>query len=344
VNETPSQPVAVKRPSVIPGDKPIAFSGIQPSGEIHVGNYLGAIRQWVDMLGTHRCIFCIVDYHAITIDYDREGMQARIFEAAVANIAAGLDPERCILFVQSKVPEHTELTWIFNTVTPMGELGRMTQFKEKSQVHRDNINVGLFDYPVLQAADILLYKATAVPVGEDQVQHIELCREIARKFNAKFGDVFPMAYPVLTATRRVMGLDGKSKMSKSLGNHLGLLWGDEEIIEKLRPAYTDPARLRRSDPGNPDICNIFTMHTGFSPSAMIRETDEACRKAGIGCFDCKKNLAASMTRVLTPVRQRAEELRKSPDRVRDVLNYGAALCQKIAEETMEEVRHAVGLR
>jgi len=342
VNEI--EQVQVKRPSLIPGTKPIVFSGIQPSGEIHVGNYLGAIRQWVDILESHACIFCIVDYHAVTIDYDPAEMQNRILEAAIVNMAAGLDPDRCILFVQSKVPEHTELTWIFNTVTPMGELGRMTQFKEKSQQHKENINVGLFDYPVLQAADILLYKATAVPVGEDQVQHIELCRTVARKFNARFGDVFPMAYPLLTATKRVMGLDGKSKMSKSLGNHLGLLWDDEKIRESLKPAYTDPARLRRKDPGNPDICNIFTMHLGFSSAETIEMTDRECRKAGIGCFDCKSNLADSMKRVLEPVREKANELRSRPDRVRDVLSYGAALCQKIAEETMEEVRRAIGLR
>jgi tryptophanyl-tRNA synthetase len=339
-----SRQIAVRRPSSIPGDRDIVFSGIQPSGEIHVGNYLGAIRNWVRLLDTHYCIFCIVDYHAMTLEFDPAEMSGKVFDAALANMAAGLDPQHCVLFVQSRVPEHTELTWIFNTVTPIGELGRMTQFKEKSRAHEENINMGLFDYPVLQAADILLYKATAVPVGEDQVQHIELCRTIARKFNARFGSVFPLAWPLLTPTKRVMGLDGKSKMSKSLGNHLGLLWSDELVREKLKPAFTDPARLRRSDPGNPEICNIFTMHTGFSDEETIAMVDRECRRAGIGCFECKAKLADAMNAVLAPVREKAEELRAHPDTVRDVLNFGAALCQRIAEETMEEVRHAIGIR
>lgn len=336
--------IKVNRPSLIPKEKEIVFSGIQPSGEIHVGNYLGAIKQWVKILKTHYCIFCIVDYHAITIECDPSEMTRRILEAAMVNIAAGLDPDKCVLFVQSRVPEHTELTWIFNTVAPIGELSRMTQFKEKSQQHKQNINMGMYDYPVLQAADIMMYKATGVPVGEDQVQHIELCRTIVRKFNTRFGNVFPLAYPMLTATRRVMGLDGKSKMSKSLGNHLGLLWSDAEIREKLRPAFTDPRRLRKSDPGNPDICNIFTMHAGFSSDETIKMIDRECRTAGIGCYDCKMKLADSMNGVLSPVREKAEELKKHPETVKDVLTYGAALCQKIAEETMEEVRSAIGIR
>ena len=336
--------IDVKRPTGIPEGRDITFSGIQPSGEIHVGNYLGAIRKWAELIETHYCIFCIVDYHAITIDYDQREMQDKILEAASANIAAGLDPDKCIIFVQSRVAQHTELAWVFNTVTPMGELGRMTQFKEKSRQHKHNINMGLFDYPVLQAADILLYKATVVPVGEDQVQHIELTRTIARKFNARFKDVFPLAFPLLADTQRVMGLDGKSKMSKSLGNHIGLLWSDEMIRDKLKPAYTDPARLRKSDPGNPDICNIFTMHTGFSSDDMIKMTDKECRGAGIGCFQCKTNLADSMKTVLDPIREKASQLRNDPDSVRDVLERGASVCRRIAEETMEEVRNVIGIR
>lgn len=333
-----------KLSSHLPADRPIVFSGIQPSGEIHVGNYLGAIKNWTTLLDEHFCFFCIVDYHAVTIEYDPQQMQSKILEAAVANIAAGLDPESCKLFVQSHVPEHTELAWAFNTVCPMGDLSRMTQFKEKSKQHAQNINAGLFSYPVLQAADILLYKAQGVPVGEDQVQHIELCREIARKFNARYGLVFPESRAMLTTSKRIMGLDGKSKMSKSLGNHLGLLEDDATIREKLRPAYTDPARLRRKDPGNPDICNIFTMHQGFSPTETVDEIDRECRRAGIGCLDCKMKLADSMDVVLSPIRQKARDLEARPDAVHDVLSGAAGFCKAVAGDTMAEVREAMGLR
>ncbi len=328
----------------LPSGRPVVFSGIQPSGEIHVGNYLGAIRNWIAMLDDHHCIFCIVDYHAVTIQYDRALMQKRILDAAIVNVAAGLDPSRCRLFVQSRVPEHTELAWVFSTVCPMGELSRMTQFKEKSKQHESNINTGLFTYPVLQAADILLYKATVVPVGEDQVQHIELCREIARHFNARFGDVFPEPRAHLTATKRIMGLDGQAKMSKSLGNQLGLLEEDAVVREKLRPAFTDPARLRKSDPGNPDICNIFSMHGGFSARDVIEEVDRECRRAGIGCFDCKMRLADSMNAVLAPIRERARRLAADPEEVLTALGEGAASSSLVARDTMDEVREAMGLR
>ena len=198
------------------------FSGIQPSGDVHVGNYLGAIKNWVRMVDQYDCVFCIVDYHAITIEYDPQEMQKRILNAAAVNIAAGLDPNRCTIFVQSYVPEHTELAWILNTITPIGHLERMTQFKDKSKQHRENINAGLFTYPVLQAADIMLYKGEAVPIGEDQVQHIELAREIARKFNLRYGETFPEPLEILSEAPRIMGLDGKTKMSKSLGNYISL--------------------------------------------------------------------------------------------------------------------------
>jgi tryptophanyl-tRNA synthetase len=321
-----------------------AFSGIQPSGEIHVGNYLGAIKNWAAMLDEYECFFCIVDYHAVTIDYDPREMPQRVFDAAVANVACGLDPERCTLFVQSAVPEHTELCWAFMTVCAMGDLGRMTQFKQKSEQHRDNVNAGLFAYPVLQAADILLYKATKVPVGEDQLQHIELCREIGRRFNARYGDVFPDAHAVLSPSPRVLGLDGKAKMSKSLGNHLGVLETPESVKAKLRPAYTDVQRLRRSDPGRPEVCNIFTMHGGFSPADVVADIDRRCRTAGIGCSDCKMVLADGIEKTLGPARARAAELRARPERVREILDAGAVRCRTIARETMREVREAMGLR
>jgi len=271
-------------------------------------------------------------------------LKERILAAAAVNIAAGLDPKRATLFVQSRIPEHAELAWYFNTVTPMGALGRMTQFKEKSEQHKENANVGLFDYPVLQAADILLYKAEIVPVGEDQVQHIELAREIARAWNRRFGDLFPEPQAHLTASARVMGLDGKAKMSKSLGNHLSLLEEPDAIRAKLMVAVTDPARMRRTDPGNPDVCNIFTMHKGFSSPDEVALVDRECRVAGIGCIDCKKMLANNMIARLAPIREKGMELLARPSEIEEILADGAARCRPIADETIGETRAMMGLR
>ncbi len=319
------------------------FSGIQPSGELTIGNYLGAIRNWIALIEKYDSIFCIVDLHALTIQYDPSRMQNRIRAAAAANIAAGLDPEKCVLFVQSHVPEHTELTWYFNTVTPMGDLGRMTQFKEKSRQHRENINVGLFGYPVLQAADILLYKADHVPVGADQVQHIELSREVARKFNSRFGEIFPEPKALLSPSPRIMGLDGKSKMSKSMNNYIGLVEEPESIRKKLATAVTDENRKRRTDPGNPEICNLFTLHKSFSDAAEVETIDGECRSAGIGCVECKRRLADNMLKELDPIRERYHDLEKRPDDIADILRSGARHCSEIAAKTMEEVRDAMGL-
>jgi tryptophanyl-tRNA synthetase len=274
-------------------------------------------------------------------------MSRRTLDAALVNIAAGLDPERCRIFVQSHVHQHTELAWVLNTVTPMGDLSRMTQFKEKSQRAGSEayINAGLFTYPVLQAADILLYKAVAVPVGEDQIQHIELTREVARKFNARFGSTFPEPEQIVPKEgARILGLDGKAKMSKSLNNTIGLLEEPAEIWSKLATAATDPARKRRTDPGTPEICNIHTMHTCFSPPEDLEEIRQGCRTAGIGCIDCKKILHRNMMATLDPIRARAAELRADPGLVEDALARGAAGCAEIAERTMKEVRSAVGLR
>lgn len=321
------------------------FSGIQPSGEVHIGNYLGAISNWITFLDHYECFFCIVDHHATTITYEPADMPDRIFDAAIANIAAGLDPERCTIFVQSEVPEHTELAWIFNTVTPYGDLSRMTQFKQKSKEHSDNINVGLFTYPVLQAADILLYKASAVPVGEDQVQHIELAREIARKFNSRFGNVFPECQAYITEAKRIMGLDGQSKMSKSLGNTIGLLEPLPDIWKKLAPAVTDPRRQRRSDPGVPGDCNIFTSyHQHFSPQSDLDWVREGCTSASIGCLDCKKKLFENMERVLKPIQERANQLKAHPGDIHDILSGGARKAKSIATEVMEEVYSVMGLK
>jgi tryptophanyl-tRNA synthetase len=319
------------------------FSGIQPTGTLHIGNYLGAVANWVRLQDEYDAIYCVVDYHAITIEYDVAAYAARTLDLASALLACGLDPTRCTLFVQSHVPQHTELAWVFNTVTPMGDLARMTQFKDKAARNQENINTGLFTYPVLQTADILLYRASRVPVGEDQVQHLELAREITRKFNARYGETFPEPLPLLSSAKRILGLDGQAKMSKSLGNHVAIDETKDEIWAKLRTAFTDPQRLRRADPGRPEICNVFTLHQAFTPAEQVAEIDRECRVAGIGCVDCKKRLLEHLDQHLTPIRDRLTELRARPDDVRDVLRTGGARCRALAAETMATVRERLGL-
>ena len=323
------------------------FSGIQPSGELHIGNYLGAVKNWVALQGEHPgAIFCIVNYHAITGNYEPASLRERTHDMAVSLFAAGLDPARATVYVQSDVPEHTELAWIFNTITPLGELERQTQYKDKSS-RQESVLAGLLNYPVLQAADILIYRADSVPVGEDQVQHLELSREIARKWNARFAPAdrpyFPEPKALLTPTRRIMGLDGQAKMSKSLGNTVGLLEEPESIWAKLRPAVTDPARVRKTDPGTPEVCNIYHMHRAFSPAPTVAEVAENCSGAKWGCIACKQVLYDNMNAELTPIRRRAEELRANPTRVSDALAAGAERCRAIASETMGEVKEAMGL-
>jgi tryptophanyl-tRNA synthetase len=325
--------------------KNVIFSGIQPSGELHIGNYLGAIQNWISLLDTYDSIFCIVDYHAVTAPYETGELHRRTLEAAMVYIASGLDPERCTIFVQSDVPEHTELQWLLGTVTPIGDLFRMTQYKDKSQTlgAQQSVCSGLLCYPILQAADILLYKAQAVPVGEDQAQHLELTREIARNFNRRFGPVFPEPQTLLSEARRILGVDGEKKMSKSLGNHLGLTEPAGAAWEKLRTAKTDPARVRRRDPGTPEKCNIYAYHTFFTPPGPREECAAGCRTAGIGCVDCKKVLHEHMQAVLEPIRRRFEEIKQEPARVNDVLDRGAERCRAVARQTVREVREAMGI-
>ena len=320
------------------------FSGIQPTGVVHVGNYLGAIRNWVRLLERYDCIYCIVDYHAMTMRYEAAAMPGRILDLAAVLLASGLTQDRCTLYVQSEVPEHAELCWMLSTVAGLGELERMTQFKDKSSQDRDNVNLGLLAYPVLQTADIILFKATAVPVGEDQLQHLELAREIVRRFNRKFGPVFPEPQALTTPGARILGLDGQAKMSKSLNNFIGLVEPPEVIWEKLRPAVTDPQRVRRSDPGRPEVCNIYSLHRHFSDPPRIQFVERECRSAGIGCIDCKKLLAESMEAELGPIRQRYQEWTENLERVRAALRTGVERAAELARQTMSEVRRAVGLR
>jgi tryptophanyl-tRNA synthetase len=322
------------------------FSGIQPSGELHIGNYLGAVKNWVRLQFEHPSIFSIVDYHAITMSYDPAELRRRRREMAVSLLAAGIRPDTATLFVQSSVREHTELAWIFNTVTPLGELERQTQFKDKSQ-RSESIAAGLLNYPVLQAADILLYRADLVPVGEDQVQHLELTRVIARRWNAAFAPeleegFFTEPKPLLTETRRIMGLDGQAKMSKSLGNTIGILESPDAVWQKLRPAVTDPKRVRKTDPGTPEVCNIYHLHKAFNPPQTVENVAIQCSTAGWGCIECKKVLHEGMERELLPIRRRADELAAEPRLVDEALDAGAARCREIARETMREVRGRMG--
>jgi tryptophanyl-tRNA synthetase len=323
---------------------PRIFSGIQPSGELHIGNYLGAVQNWVRLQASYDCLYCIVDLHAITGKYDADSLARRTRDMAIGLLASGIDPERSILFVQSHVPEHAELMWLLNAVTPRGELERMTQFKDKSQ-RVESVPAGLLNYPILMTADILLYRADLVPVGDDQVQHLELSREIARRWNAEFGrgeEFFAEPKPLLTEARRILGLDGQAKMSKSLGNTIGILDSPEEIWQKLRPAVTDPARVTKKDPGNPDICNIYTLHRSFSPPETVATVADYCRGAKWGCLDCKRELATNMAAAFAPIRERAAPLMAAPDRVEKLLAAGADRARAIARETLREVKDRMG--
>ncbi len=322
------------------------FSGIQPSGELHLGNYLGAIRNWVRLQDQYRCIFCVVDYHAITQTYDTKEMSRRVTDMVIDLLALGIDPERSLLFLQSSVPEHTELAWVFANVIGMGALERMTQFKDKSEHQPENINVGLFTYPVLQAADILLYKAEAVPVGQDQLQHIELARDIARAFNHRFGKVFPECEALLTNLPKLVGLDGKQKMSKSLGNHipLGVFGNDKQLRKLLARATTDEKRLTREDAGDPADCpTIGTMHKQFSSDEDNAWVREGCTTAGIGCVDCKGKLADNMNAHFAAYVERRAALVANPGRVDEVLAMGAQKARAFAQRTLGEVHKKLGL-
>ena len=322
--------------------RPRVFSGMQPSGEAHLGNYLGALRQWVRLQDQADCIFCVVDYHAITVPYEPAELPRRTFDMAVSFLAAGLDPDRCTIFVQSDVPEHTELAWLFNTVTPLGELERMTQFKDKA-AGLESVPAGLLNYPVLQAADILIYRANLVPVGEDQAQHLELTREVARRWNRAYGEYFPEPQALISDVGRVRGLDGESKMSKSRGNTVGILDDPDTIRARVRTAVTDPARVKRTDPGHPEVCNVFALHRFFSSAETIAEIEAGCRSAEIGCVECKRRLADAIADHLAPVRERAAEYAARPDLVREILGDGASRCRALARETLGEVRERMGL-
>lgn len=320
------------------------FSGARPTGRQHLGNYLGAIRNYVALQDSYQCIYSIVDIHALTTMETTKGLRENTIEMALDWLAAGIRPEESIVFVQSHVPEVMELHTILSMVTPLGKLTELPTFKEKIKQQPKNVNYGLVGYPVLMTADIVLYKAEIVPVGIDQAPHLEFAREVVRSFNYRY-ETDVLLEPQMKKTRvpKVLGTDGKQKMSKSLNNHIELAATPEETLAKIKTMVTDPQRVRRDDPGDPDVCNVFSLHKIFSSEDEVQMVNTECRRAGIGCVDCKKMLAKNMNKHLEPFRDRRAELAKDPDYIWDVLHAGAKRASVIARDTMQGVRRAVGL-
>ncbi len=320
------------------------FSGARPTGRQHLGNYLGAIRNYVALQQDYDCVYCVVDLHALTTLRETHELRSNTYEMVLDWLAAGMDPSASIIFVQSQVPQVTELHTILSMVTPMGWLMRLPTFKEKVRQQPDNVNYGLLGYPVLMASDIALYKADTVPVGEDQLPHLEFAREVVRRFNAQFGPILIEPQAKLSEVPRVLGLDGVNKMSKSLNNHIELAASPEEIERRVMTMVTDPARRYRTDVGNPDICNVQTLHRLFSGSPeRIEEIAHQCRHASIGCVAHKREFARDLANALAPFRERRAELERDPDKVWDILSDGARRAREIATKTIAEVREAVGL-
>ena len=320
------------------------FSGARPTGSQHLGNYLGAIQNYVALQNDYECVYCIVDLHALTTLETTVDLKQNTLEMALDWLAAGIDPEKSIIFIQSHVPEVAELHTILSMVTPLGKLTELPTFKDKIREQPNNINYGLVGYPVLMTADIVLYKANFVPVGVDQAPHLEFAREIVRSFNFRYGtDVLIEPEMKVTKTPKVLGIDGQKKMSKSLNNHIELAATPEETQKRVMMMVTDPARKLRSDPGNPDVCNVYSMHKIFSKPEEIEMINRECRTAGIGCVDCKKILAKNLNEHLAPFRERRAKIGENPQEVLDILYAGGKRAKKIAEETMREVRSAVGL-
>jgi len=320
------------------------FSGARPTGRQHLGNYLGAIKNYVALQDDYDCVYCIVDLHALTTLETTEGLRGNTLEMALDWLAAGIRPAESIMFIQSHVRQVNELNTILSMVSPLGKLTDLPTFKEKAREQPHNINYGLVGYPVLMTADIALYKADTVPVGVDQAPHIEFARETVRSFNYRFKTQV-LIEPKMKATEfpKVLGTDGVQKMSKSLNNHIELAASPEETEKRVLTMVTDPARIRRTDPGNPDVCNVFSFHKMFSTPEEIAMVNKECRRAGIGCVDCKKLMAKNLNESLVPFRAARDGFARKPDEVWDILKDGAARAGIIAEKTMEEVRTAVGL-
>jgi tryptophanyl-tRNA synthetase len=328
--------------------EPVVLSGLRPTGRVHLGNYFGAVKNWVDLQnsGRYRCFFFVADLHALTTDYaDTSALAGFTRDAVLDWLAVGMDPQRATVFLQSRVPQHAELALYFSMITPLGWLERVPTYKDQIDAlrSRDLATHGFLGYPVLMTADIALYRANFVPVGEDQASHLEICREIVRRFNGFYGEVFPEPKALFTPTPKVNGVDGR-KMSKSYNNTIGVTEAPESVREKVMAMVTDPARVRRQDPGTPEDCNLFPFHVLFSPPEEVAIVDRECRTAARGCVDCKKHLISNMNPALEPFRRKRAEILAAPgDVVRDVLHAGDQAARAVAEETMERVRQAVRL-
>ena len=318
------------------------FSGARPTGRQHIGNYLGAVQNFVILQDEYDCVYCVVDIHALTTLESTESLREDIYEMVLDWLAAGIDPQKSIIFVQSHVPQVEELHTLFSMVTPLSWLLLVPTFKEKVKMQPHNVNYGLVGYPVLMTADIALYKGEVVPVGEDQLPHLELAREIVRRFNSLFGVVFPEPQAKLANFPLVLGLDGVQKMSKSYDNHIEISASPQEISKRVMTAVTDPARRYRSDPGHPEVCNVFRLHNCFTPD-RVEEIASQCRSARIGCVDCKKILAESINSNLKPFRERRASLASKSGYVNQVLADGANRAEAIAEETIREVKEKIKL-
>jgi tryptophanyl-tRNA synthetase len=319
-------------------------SGMRPSGKLHLGNYLGALKNWVQLQEDYECFYFVADWHALTTGYaDTAQIRAWVREIAMDYLSAGLDPERSVLFIQSRVPEHAELHVLLSMLTPLGWLERIPTYKEQQQElkERDLNTYGFLGYPLLQSADIIMYKAHWVPVGIDQVSHIELTREVVRRFHHLYNvEIFPEPQPKLTEVPKLQGLDGR-KMSKSYDNVIYLSDSAADLTSKVKTMMTDPARQRRSDPGNPDICPVFDLHRIYSTVAERQEVAQGCRTAGIGCLDCKGILIRHMVEDLGPLHEKRAYYAAHPDDAMQVLVAGSERAQQVAQQTMAQVRDAV---
>ncbi|HXG14876.1 MAG TPA: tryptophan--tRNA ligase [Calidithermus sp.] len=320
------------------------LSGMRPTGKLHLGNYLGALANWVRMQDEYDCFYFVANWHALTTDADQaRHVPADTLEMVADWLAAGLDPARATLFVQSWVPEHAELHLLLSMIVPVSWLERVPTYKEQiEQLGLESPSYGFLGYPLLQAADILMYRPAWVPVGIDQVPHVELTREVARRFNHVFGPVFPEPQARLTEIPKVPGTDGR-KMSKSYGNAIYLSDPPADVRHKVRTMVTDPARRRRTDPGNPDVCPVFDLHRIFTPEADRQWAAVGCRTAGIGCLDCKDKLLKHMEPVLAPIRERRQPLAEKPQHLVDILRDGSQRARRVAQQTMEDVRRAVSI-
>ncbi|HZU10995.1 MAG TPA: tryptophan--tRNA ligase [Pseudacidobacterium sp.] len=327
------------------------LSGMRPTGKLHLGNYMGALRNWVRLQNEYSCYFFIADWHALTTDYaDPSQVKQNTLDVALDFLAAGLDPEKCVIFVQSHVKQHAELHLLFSMITPLGWLERVPTYKEQQEniSGKDLSTYGFLGYPLLQAADILVYQPDYVPVGQDQVAHVELTREVARRFNQFYkaqdtgAEILPEPQVLLTPSPKLPGTDGR-KMSKSYGNTILLSDPEPVVRQKIKPMVTDPARIRRTDPGNPDVCPVGDLHKVFSGQETITKVYAGCTTAGIGCIECKSWVADSIVRELAPIQERRSKYEQNPQLVQDILHAGSKKAATRAEQTMQEVRTAMGL-